>query len=179
MLIHKSHSKKDIIKLFKKHGVTIDETQTKGNIVSNIEQYMINFQYDKKIENLTMLKDYLKDKSNKQRPTAQQKNNIMFSAKRIIKWAKSSYVFQEETYNNKEEAYNDIMSIYMWGDLPSVRRACKFYNESPYCMNHINPIMTDEVKQEMLQNKIIKSQIIYKLKIRRAKDGNPIVVRFD
>ena len=46
-------------------------------------------------------------------------------------------------------------------------------------MNHINPIMTDEVKQEMLQNKIIKSQIIYKLKIRRSTDGNPIVVRFD
>lgn len=179
MLIHKSHSKKDIIKLFQKHGVKIDDTQTKGNIVSNIEQYMINFQYDKNIENLTMLKDYLKGKSTKQRPTAQQKNNIMFSAKRIIKWVKSSYVFQEETYNNKEEAYNDIMSIYMWGDLPSVRRACKFYNESPYCMNHINPIMTDEVKQEILQNKIIKSQIIYKLKIRRAKDGNPIVVRFD
>lgn len=179
MIIHKSHSKKDIIKLFQKHGVKIDETQTKGNIVSNIEDYMVHFIYDKKIENLTMLKDYLRSKSPKQRPTTQEKNNIMFSAKRIIKWAKSSYVFQEETYNNKEEAYDDIMKIYMWGDLPSVRRACKFYNESPYCINHINPILTDEVQQEILQNKIIKRQIIYKLKIRRATEGNPIVVTFD
>ena len=37
MLVEKSHSKKDIIILFKKHGVIIDDKLSKGNIIKNIE----------------------------------------------------------------------------------------------------------------------------------------------
>jgi len=179
MFIDKSHSKKDIIKLFSKHGVNIDEEKTKGNIISDIEEYMENFKYDDKIQNLTQLKDYLKNKSPKQRPTTEEKSRVMFIAKKIIKWGKCNYNFDSSTYTDKDQVYNEILTIYKWGDLPSVRRACTFYNSSPYCINHINPIMTEEVAQEIKQNKIIKTQYLYKLTIRRATKENPIVVLFD
>ena len=119
------------------------------------------------IKNLTELKDFLKNKSPKQRPTTDEKNRVMFIAKKIIKWGKTNYIFDNSSYQNKDEIYNDILSICKWGDLPSVRRACMFYNKSPYCVNHVNPIMTEEVKKALNQNKIIKTEYIYSMKIMR------------
>lgn len=179
MLIDKSHSKKDIVNLFKKHGVFIDGELTKSKIISEIDFYMKDFKYDDKIKNCTELKEYLKSVSPKQRPNTQKKSEIMFKAKKIIKWGKNDYIFDGATYKNTDDPYNDIMSIYMWGDLPSVRRACRFYNYSPHIKNHVNPIITQEVEEEMNNNKIIKQQVIYKLNIRRATKENPIMVSFD
>ena len=179
MIIDKSHSKKDIVNLFSKLGVIIDDELTKGKIVSDIEKYFEDVIYNDKIKNCTELKDYLKNPSNKQRPTTQQKRDIMFRAKKIIKWAKNDYIFDMETYKDACDPYDDIMKIYMWGDLPSVRRACRFYNLSLYCKDHINPIITEEVEEEMNQNKIIKQQYMYKLVIRFATKEHPIIVSFD
>lgn len=179
MLVDKSHSKKDIVNLFKKHGVTIDDKLSKGNIVKNIESYIDDFVYDNKIKNVTELKEYLKNQSPKQRPNTQQKSDIMFKAKRIIKWANNDYIFDGATYINSEEPYNDIMSIYMWGDLPSVRRACRMYNNCIYCKDHINPIITADVEEELNNNKFIKQQVIYSISIRRATKDNPIILNFD
>ena len=179
MLIDKSHSKRDIIILFEKHGVVINDELTKSNIVNDIDIYIKDFKYDEYIKNCTELKEYLKNVSPKQRPNTNLKNEIMFKAKKIIKWGKNNYIFDGATYMDSEEPYNDIMSIYMWGDLPSVRRACKVYNYSPCCSNHINPIITKEVEDELNNNKIIKQQVIYKLKVRHAEKGKPFLVRFD
>ena len=179
MIVDKSHSKKDILYLFKKHGVNISETLTKGKIVQDIEKYINDFQYDDKINNCTELKDYLKNVSKKQRPTSHQKTTIMFNAKKIIKWAKNNYIFDMVIYRSKHDPYRDVMNIYMWGDLPSVRRACRFYNLSPYCTNNVNPVISEEVEEEMNQKKIIKQQSLYCLTIRRATKENPILVTFD
>jgi len=179
MLVDKSHSKKDIVNLFKKHGIIIDDKLSKGNIIKDIDFYMKDFKFNNNINNETELKDYLKNISPKQRPNTQQKSEIMFKAKRIIKWAKNDYIFDGATYSNSEDPYNDIMSIYMWGDLPSVRRACRMYNNSIFCKNHINPVITAEVEEELNNNKFIKQQIMYRLTIRRATEENPILVTFD
>ena len=179
MIVDKSHSKKDLVGLFRKLGVIIDDEQTKGYIVSNIEQYFDDIKYNSKIKNCTELKDYLKNPSRKQRPTTTQKKEIMFKAKKIIKWAKNNYIFDMVTYRNSDEPYHDVMSIYMWGDLPSVRRACRLYNLSVYCKDNVNPVISEEVEEEMNQNKIIKQQVIYKLKIKRATKEDPILVTFD
>jgi hypothetical protein len=179
MLVDKSHSKKDIVYLFKKHGVTIDDKLSKGNIVKNIDRYIKDFKFNDKIKNVTQLKDYLKNTSPKQRPNTAQKNEIMFKAKKIIKWAKNDYIFNGATYTDDEEPYQDIMSIYVWGDLPSVRRACRMYNNSIYCKNHINPVITAEIEEELNNNKFIKSQVIHNLQIRKASPEDPILVVFD
>ncbi len=179
MKIDKTHSKKDIVGLFRKLGVIIDDGQTKGHIITNIDQYFADVKYNDKIKNCTELKEYLKNPSKKQRPTTNQKKEIMFNAKKIIKWAKNDYIFDMVTYKNAKDPYDDIMNIYMWGDLPSVRRACRLYNLSAYCKDNVNPIITDEVEEELNNNKIIKQQIIYKLIIRRATEDDPIMVNFD
>ncbi len=181
MLIDKSHSKKDIVKLFKIHGVNIDERLSKSNITKDIERYLnlCKFNGTMKNKNITEVKTYLKTKSPKQRPTAEKKIDIMFKAKKIIKWANNNYIFNGLTYTDYEEPYEDIMDIYKWGDLSSVRRACKFYNLCPHVKNHVNPVITDEVRKELNNNNIIKQQYVYNLTIRRATEDNKIIVNFD
>ena len=110
MIVDKSHSKKDIIFLFKKHNVEIQKEKTKGEIVNEIDEYITDFKYDDNIKNLTELKNYLKSKSPKQRPTTDEKNIIMFRSKKIIKWAKNDYIF-DGTYKNIKEPYMDVMEI--------------------------------------------------------------------
>ena len=102
----------------------------------------------------------------------------MFKAKRIIKWYNNDFILHDGLYNSMEDPYNDVMSIYMWGDFPTVRRACRMYNASPYCKNHVNPVISDQVEEELYNNKIIKQQFIYSLKVKHDKE-NPFIITFD
>ena len=178
MYIDKTHSKKDIVFLFHNLGVDLDDELSKSQITKNLENKIHDCKYNDKIKNCTELIDYLKTPSNKQRPPSKLKNEIMFKCKKIIKWGKNDYIF-DGLYENKTQPYDDVMFIHKWGDLPSVRRACRFYNNSLYCINNINPIISDEIQDELQNNKIIKQQHINKLTIKYATEENPIIVIFD
>jgi hypothetical protein len=179
MLIDKTHSKKDIILLFKNHGVDIDPKLSKAQIVNSLDGKFEELQFTDRIKNISEFNDYLKKPTPKQRPNTQQKTEIMFKAKKIIRWANCSYLNCGSIYSTDEEAYEDIMSIYMWGDLSSVRRACRLYNLNIKCNNHVNPILSYEVQEELNNNKIINKTHSYKLVINFATKENPIIVRFD
>lgn len=179
MLVDKSHSKNDIIKLFNKVEVEIDKKQSKGHIINNLENYFKDCKFNEEIKNLTEMKNILKKENLRQRPNLEEKNIIMFKCKKIVKWANSNYIYDSTTYNSINEVYNDILFIYKWGDIPSVRRACKFYNSCTDCINHINPIISEEIQKDLQEKKILKSNIIYKLQIRKSTKDNPIIINFD
>ena len=179
MLIDKSHSKKDIILLFKTHGVKIDSKLSKAQIVNSLDSKFKDLVFNERIKNISDFNDYLKCPSPKQRPNTHQKIEIMFRAKKIIKWANGGYLNNGNIYSSNEEAHKDIMEIYMWGDLSSIRRACRLYNANLKCINHVNPILSYEVQEELNNNKIIKQNDLYKLIIKRGTKDNPILVRFD
>jgi len=180
-LIDKSHSKKDIIELFKSFKVFIDKTLSKGKIVNDMEQYMeqCSFVNNDKIKNKSDLIKYLQNPTTKQRPNIQEKNDIMYKSKRIIKYCNSHCNLSEVTYPTHEAVFDDIISISKWGDIPSVRRACRLYNSSPYMISHVNPEISPEVKKSLDNNKIIKKTYLTSLIIRVATKENPIIVSFD
>tara|TARA_R110000772_G_scaffold113781_1_gene218089 strand:+ start:116 stop:652 length:537 start_codon:yes stop_codon:yes gene_type:complete len=178
MYVDKSHSKKDIILLFVNLGIELNEESSKSEITKNLESHIADCKYNDKIKNCTELIDYLKTPSNKQRPTTKIKTEIMFRCKKIIKWAKNDYILNG-LYTEKEQPYEDVMFIYKWGDLPSVRRACRFYNNSVYCINHVNPVVSEEVLSELTNNKIIKQQHMNTLKVKYGTKESPILVTFD
>ena len=179
MLIDKSHSKKDIINLFLKVEVVIDKKLSKGLIINNIEEYFKDCKYNDSIKNLTELKFILQNENKRQRPNLEEKNIIMFKCKKIVKWATSNYIYDPSTYNSIGEVYNDILYIHKWGDIPSVRRACRFYNNCLDCINHVNPEISEDIQKEIQDKKILKKTIMYKIEIRRATKENPIVITFD
>ena len=178
MYIDKTHSKRDIINVFKKLGVDLNFEYSKAEIIMKIPSIIDNCIFNDKIKNLTELNEYLSRPSNKQRPNVNQKNKIMFLSKKIIKWSKNNYILNG-TYENGEDALADVMQIYKWGDISAVRKACKAFNYNPYINAHINPIVSDEILNEIQNNKMIKNQYINSLIIRRAKPGEKILVTFD
>lgn len=178
MIVDKSHSKKDLITLFKNHNVNINSKLKKCDIINDIDTYIDFFIYDDFIKDITELKNYLKNPSNKQRPNVQLKTHLMFKARKIIKWAKNDYIL-DGLYTNFNEPYDDVLEIYSYGDLPTIRKACELYNASPSKINHINPIMSYEVKKIVEQNKIFKDEYIDKLVIKRKNNGEMFYVNFD
>ena len=154
MYVDKSHSKRDLILLFHNLGIELNDESSKSQITKILESKIKDCKYNDKITNCTELIDYLKTPSKKQRPTTKIKNDIMFKCKKIIKWGKNDYIF-DGLYTTKDEPYQDIMFIHLWGDLPSVRRACKFYNQSVYCINHINPVISEEIQKEIQDKSVL------------------------
>ena len=152
--LNKSHSKGDLVEIFKSLGVAIDKKLTKSIIVNNICDYIEKAQYNDKIKNVGELIDLLKSDSEKQRPNLKLKNEIMTKSKKIIKYCSDNYELND--YETHEDVFADIMSIYKFGDLASVRKACSRYNESPHAINHINPIISSEKMIELNKKKLMK-----------------------
>lgn len=179
MFIDKSHSKKDLVALFSKLSIQLDPKITKSDMSKVIQKEFKNCIYNDKIKDHTELLEYLSKPTTKQRPSTQDKSDIMFKCKKLIKWGNTCYVLGEDIYKDKHEAYQDCLFIHKWGDLSSVRRACRLYNASPYCLDHVNPIISFEVQEEMEKNRIIKQSHYPRLTIKYGTKGNPILVSFD
>tara|TARA_R110000782_G_scaffold21114_1_gene56960 strand:+ start:1356 stop:1898 length:543 start_codon:yes stop_codon:yes gene_type:complete len=178
-IVDKSHSKKDLIQLFKSFKVHIDKSLSKGKIVNEIESSIDQCVFNDKIKNKTELMEYLQKETTKQRPNIQDKSEIMYKSKKIIKYCNSFCELSDVTYRSHRAVYDDLISISKWGDIPSVRRACRLYNSNPYQINHVNPVISPEIQNEMDNNKILKKTFINTLKIKMATKDDPIIVLFD
>ena len=62
MLIDKTFSKKDLLKIFAGLGYEFNKNKSKASIVSEIETIYDKLQYNETIQNLTQLKDILKSR---------------------------------------------------------------------------------------------------------------------
>lgn len=169
IMIDKTHSKMDLIELFESLHVNIPKSLKKQDIIANLPQYIQNAKYSegKKIKDVSVLIDILKNKSTKQRPNLKLKNIIMHKSKRIIKYCSSNHVLSNETYLCHADVYNDVMYIANYGDIASVRKALNLYNKSPYCINHVNPILSDNKIQEIAERKLLKKNKVFGLKSKR------------
>ena len=173
MIIHKSHSKKEIIKIFRSIEVCIDPSCTKREICENFNHYESYAKYNDDIQNLSELIQILKSQSNKRRISVETKKEIMLNCKKVINFCNNHHIYNASTFNNPLDLYNAVLFIHPYGDIPSVRRACQLYNNSPMQINHINPIISKETIELLEERKEMK-------KIRHLpfshKKGNFIVL---
>ncbi len=177
IIIDKSHSKMDLIELFESLHVNIPKKHKKQDIISNLPQYIQNAKYhgeSSKVKDVSVLIDILKNKSTKQRPNFKLKTLIMNKSKRIIKYCSSNHTLSNETYLSHQEVYNDVMYIANYGDIASVRKALNLYNNSPFCINHVNSILSDNKIQEIAERKLLKKNKVFGLKSKRS----PILLEF-
>ena len=179
MIIHKTHSKKDLIEIFKELKIYLNKLSSKCDIMTEIDEKIDDCQYNKEIKNKTELIDYLKNETTKQRPNISEKKRMMLISKKVIKYCNNDCMLNESTFDSHESCYNSLISICKWGDIPSVRRACKLYNKSCMKINHINPKISPSVERDIINKRLIKKVYITSLKIKRGTKENPIVVKFD
>jgi len=187
MIIHKSHSKTDLIDLINLLNlpVVFSHQDNKKDIQDKIEKMIIKDITIKKnyfnIENKTQLKEYLLNKNPKKNLTTKEKNNVMSIAKYILQYAKSNYNLEGSKYSSLKEIEDDIDYIKQFGDIPSVRRCCRLLNlDISFADKQFKPLISPQVQEE-LEEKRIQKQVIsnYKLKIRYSTPDNPIIIRFD
>lgn len=157
----------DLIELFNSLSVYIPRRLIKQEIIGNIPEYISAAKYNDNIKDVCELIDILKSKTKKQRPNLKLKNLIMLKAKKVVNYCNDNYKLN--TYLSHEDVYHDVMFIASYGDISTVRKACYLYNESPFCINHINPILSDDKIKEITNKRIIKKNKVFGLKSKQGK----------
>jgi hypothetical protein len=176
MYFDKSHSKKDILHTFKSLSVFPDKTLSKREIIESFDSLTEQAIYTKQIPNLSELIIYFNKPSPNKRLSVSDRQEIMLKCKRIILYAKNNYCLDSANYNSHEDVLADCICVHHYGSIPSVRRACKMFNNSPYQGNRrIMPNIPLDVQEELNQKRKYKSEQTMWIKIRRG----PILVHFD
>jgi hypothetical protein len=140
IIIHKTFSKKEIIKFMADCGIIIEEDFNKDELKEYLTKFFRNnikiksnkYGYTKKRELLA----HLRNKNNEKELKPDEKKIVVKIARKIIHLAKNHYIFSFSEYNNFEEVKTDCISIYQYGYLSSVRKAIKYYNYLD--LDHIN-----------------------------------------
>ena len=168
MNIHKTHNKGDLRLIFKSLQVYINPRLTKREIIENMNDYIPLITYTNLIPNLTALQDSLRNPSSKIRLSMEDKTNIMHTAKKIIQYCKNGY-YLNDVYTSHSQVYLDCLTIYRYGDIPTIRRALRLYNLSPHKKDHINPIISVEIQELLKEKALIKKNKILKFQMQKGK----------
>ena len=188
MFIHKSHSKTDIIDLINNLGlkVVFSHQDNKKDIHDKINDFINNnkeLNFDNNFYNIQSkdgLISYLQNINPKKTLTIKEKNNVMLICKRIIQYCKNNYEFDFAQYDSLQDLQDDMDYVKQFGDIPSVRRCCRLMNEDPkFGGIKFIPFISPQVKKDLDDKKITKTNHYYKLAIRRSTPEEPIIVYFD
>ena len=158
IIIHKTFSKKEILKFMADCGIIIEEDFNKNEL----KEYLTNF-FENTFNNNMLIKNkygytnkrdllfHLRNKNNEKDLKPDEKKIIVSIARKIINLAKNHYMFNFSEYNNFEEVKTDCITIYQYGYLSSVRKAIKYYNYLD--LDHINYMNFFEKSSNKKNNK--------------------------
>ena len=157
MYIDKTHTKSDLLKMMDLLNVKVNSTLSKREIIQMIPKLIHGIKYPSNkynIKNEDDLIRYLKTKSPIQRLNSEDKKMIMMKSKNLIHYAVEGYHLLNSVYENHNQVMNDAIYIHSYGDIPSVRRACRLYNQDPKKINHVNPIIPEDILKELNKHRI-------------------------
>tara|TARA_R110002167_G_C12404371_1_gene627271 strand:- start:174 stop:716 length:543 start_codon:yes stop_codon:yes gene_type:complete len=180
MFIHKSHSKNELVKINNIFKLNIVNPKSHKKIVlskllldvlESLSEIEPNEEYC--IFNIIDLKMYLITCNPRKVLSIKEKNQVIMICKKLKHYARNGYDLHATDYNSIYEVMDDASYISKYGDIPSVRKACKELN-----MNHrynYVPTISPIVQKELQLKDKYKQQKIYKLEVKR---GN-IILKFD
>jgi len=173
--IHKTHSKSELIYLFKQLQIELDKSKSKNEIIKevqgNLKMYK-DIKYDDndfEIKNVGDLIHHLENENKDGKIDTVEKEIVMNKAKKIIHFGKCEYNIEATQYNDIREIYSDCLYIHKYGFIPSVRRALKIHNDCIFKIGHVNPVLPKKVQREMAEKKKIKKINNYNCKITHGE----------
>ena len=186
MIIHKSHSKTDLIDLINHLNlkVVFSHQDNKKDIQLKLIECLKDTIIIKKnfynIETKDGLIQYLINKNSKKVLSIKEKNSVMMLCKHIIQYCKNNYDLEYTKYESINELQDDMDFIKQFGDIPSVRRCCRLMNQDPKFSNYtFKPLISPQIQKELDEKKSIKKNKTLNFKLRFATKENPIIVTFD
>jgi len=186
MIIHKTHSKTDLIELINTLNlkVVFSHQDNKRDIQDKLIE-CLKHKVDIKpnvynIDNKDGLIQYLQKPNSKKTLTIKEKNDVMTLCKHIIQYCKTGYYLESTKYETLKDLQDDMDYIKQFGDIPSCRRTCKLMNQDPKFHDiKFIPLISPQVQKSLDEKKVSKVKYFNKIKIRNATPENPIIVSFD
>lgn len=179
MQMHKSHSKNDLVEMINTMDlpVVFNHANNKKDIQDKIIYLLSDRNTDEKIKNnfykintYQDLKVYLNCVNPKKTLSVKEKSDVMKICKHIIQYCKNGELVElSEYYKDIKMIDDDMHYIKQFGDIPSVRRACKLINQFKLEKDRYIPLISPQI-QKRLNDKISSQTVLYgKLVVKRGK----------
>ena len=164
MIIHKSHSKLDLLEIINELNLKIVHSHQDNK--KDIQVKLIHFCENQKedflfpinniyhTKNYYDLKWYLLNPNPKKKISIKEKKTVMFIAKNIINYCLHGKVLEwSPYYKEHQQIQDDLDYIKQFGDIPSVRRACSLMNLTLTPENHFHPLISPQVQAKIIIKK--------------------------
>lgn len=182
MIIHPSHSKKDLIELCDVFNIEILDIYdlSKMSLVSTISQILEKIDYIEPendyyfIDNIEDLKRYLTDANQAKNLSITEKERLITISRDIISYCKHSYTLHPY-FKSKEHLVAQAKVIQPHCDISTCRRALNMLSEDRTLKEKIIPILSKRVKKQLEKKDRLKKGGSGGLKVRRGE----FVVSFD
>lgn len=184
-MIHKSHSKTDLIDIINYCGVPIVFNHS-NNKKSLHDKFSDLFKTNTdltlepnhfKLSSLSDLKFYLLKPNPKKQLSIKEKQDVMRIAKSIIYYSQNGYdIHLSPHYFDTQTILDDMLYIKGFGDIPSVRRACRLMSHDPKFTGQVfNPLISPQVL------KILDDKLLMKNKkpCRYTFERKVVVIHFE
>lgn len=183
MNISKTHSKTDLIELINTidlpvvFGHSDNKKSIQSKLITAIQEKDIFFKPNVyKLSNNDELTTYLTNANPKKTLSVKDKKNIMKICKAIVMYCNCKYFIESQNYyDDEQEIDDDMLYICQYGDLPSVRRACKLMNDNMMSQKRYEPLISPQVRKELNEKIKLKTKNQYSCKIVKG----PFIISFD
>jgi hypothetical protein len=166
MSIHKSFSKQELISLINtiKLPIVFSVVDNKSDIIEKLIDYLgdgkekVFHQNYYSVRCKRDLINYLKNTNPRKKLNTKQRGDIMNICKYIIEFYKNNQEFERSLkYNNFQEILDDVLYIRQFGDLSSVRRTIKIYNDYQIPIERQECIISPDIQKKLDERVIIKN----------------------
>jgi hypothetical protein len=159
-MIHISHPKKDlieIIELFELYDIEDYRDISKADLSTSLWKYLttnkIQIQPDNDyyfVQDVNDLIEYLKRPNERQITSNSVRYDVIDRVRNIIFYCKQcEYHLTASNYDCMDDIIQDALFIAHYGNLPSVRRAIRLFNNDPKLSNQIEPVISRKIKKRL------------------------------
>ena len=187
MILHKSHSKNDIVEIIELLNIPIDDPNdlNKHQLQSKMIKYMSknknqlflpNHMFISTMDNLI---EHLENLNQLKINGQSTRANVMKKAKKLIAYANNDYFFFPKSYIDLDEVLEDIEYILPFGNYPSVRKACEKVNNDSKLTKKYFPVVSEKTRIKMREKIEAKQASGGSITFKRAPPGQKFIIRFD
>jgi len=180
--ISKTHSKKDLWDLIEEFKIPIYlSNPTKSQLINTLREAVSGELYNIIPDNKYLITDkkefllYLKNTNPRKILSVKEKKKVINDCKRLKQFCLNSYCIIGTDFKTIEEIDQTIEEVKKYGDIPSVRKVIKLYNQNPCIKKIITPTISKIIQKELDLKRSLKQTTLNILIIKQG----PFTISFD
>ena len=175
MIIHPSHSRRDLIEVCEVFNIEIEDVYDlpKISLIKTLLNELDNINYIEPeldyffVNDIEQLKRYLSEPNQSKNITIAMKEKMIKDARRIISYCQSGFE-PFPHFENKDEVYTCGLEVSQHCDISTCRRAIKLLNEDRSIPRKIEPIISNRIKKQIERKEAVKKKTAGQYKKREG-----------